>query len=272
MATDSLPPMTPSRLTDVARITTALIEAGAELKRLWERNLLLGFKTGDDPVTEADLVVDALLKRILPQDGDGWLSEETVDDPSARMGRRRCWIVDPLDGTREYVEKIPEWCVSIGLVEDGVPIAGGIHNPITKQLVVGAVGHGVTLNGRPVVTRPCKSVAGAEVLASNSEVARGEWDEFADGPIQVVSVGSVAYKIGLVAAGLTDATWTFTPKSEWDVAGGAALVLASGGMVYNLDGSPARFNRAGPRLPGFVAFSAGSRAVFEPWFAERWIR
>ncbi len=249
MATDSLPPMTPSRLTDVARITTALIEAGAELKRLWERNLLLGFKTGDDPVTEADLVVDALLKRILPQDGDGWLSEETVDDPSARMGRRRCWIVDPLDGTREYVEKIPEWCVSIGLVEDGVPIAGGIHNPITKQLVVGAVGHGVTLNGRPVVTRPCKSVAGAEVLASNSEVARGEWDEFADGPIQVVSVGSVAYKIGLVAAGLTAVTAAIIVGQDSVVRIGVLVTASNSGDITH-DGTTFfhntfAFNRCG---------------------------
>ena len=264
--------MTTDRVADLARIQDALVQAGEVLRGLWERNLRISYKQGDDPVTEADHAADALLKRILPRGDDGWLSEETADDPSARLGRRRVWIVDPLDGTREYVEKIPEWCVSIGLVEDGVPVAGGIHNPVTKQLVVGAVGHGVTLNGSPVVARPRSSLTGAQVLASNSEVARGEWDEFADEPFEVISVGSVAYKLGLVAAGLTDATWTFTPKHEWDVAGGAALVLASGGMVYNLDGSPARFNLPKPKLPGFVAFSGASRALFEPWFASRWRR
>ncbi|MFO1054650.1 MAG: 3'(2'),5'-bisphosphate nucleotidase CysQ [Planctomycetota bacterium] len=264
--------MPTDRSRDIARIREALMRAGAVVHDLWKRNLEVQFKKGDDPVTEADHAADALLKQILPQDGDGWLSEETADDPSARLGKRRVWVVDPLDGTREYVDKIPEWCVSIGLVEDGLPVAGGIHNPVTKQLVVGAVGHGVTLNDRPVSPRVCKSLRGAQVLASNSEVARGEWDRFKDEPFEVLSVGSVAYKLGLVAAGLTDATWTLVPKHEWDVAGGAALVLASGGMVYNLDGSPARFNREKPRLPGFVAFSAGSRAVFEPWFEPLWQR
>ncbi|MBI5850763.1 MAG: 3'(2'),5'-bisphosphate nucleotidase CysQ [Planctomycetes bacterium] len=264
--------MNTDRRADLTRITDALVRAGTVLRDLWERNLRVQFKQGDDPVTEADHAADALLKEILPQGDDGWLSEETVDDPAQRLGRRRVWIVDPLDGTREYVDKIPEWCVSIGLVEDGAPVAGGIHNPVTKQIVVGAVGHGVTLNGAPASVRPRSSLKGARVLASNSEVARGEWDGFADEPFEVVSVGSVAYKLGLVAAGLCDATWTFTPKHEWDVAGGAALVLAAGGMVYNLDGSPARFNGSKPRLPGFVAFSGGSRAVFEPWFARHWRR
>ena len=260
------------RSADLANIREALLRTGKVLHDLWQRNLTVEFKQGDDPVTEADLAADALLKEILPQPGDGWLSEETADDPSARLGRKRVWIVDPLDGTREYVEGIPEWCVSIGLVEDGVPVAGGIHNPVSKQLVVGAVGHGVTLNGAPVAPRPCKTMRGAEVLASNSEVARGEWDRFEGEPFRVVSVGSVAYKLGLVGAGLTDATWTLVPKHEWDVAGGAALVLAAGGMVYNLDGSPVRFNRECPKLPGFVAFSGTSRAVFEPWFEPLWER
>ncbi len=263
-------PTPPSRARDVARITEALQRAGTVLEELWEHKLDVRYKQGDDPVTEADRAVDVLLKQILPEPLDGWLSEETRDDPSARLGKQRVWIVDPLDGTREYVTDIPEWCVSIGLIEDGRPVAGGIHNPVKRQLVVGALGHGVTLNGAPVATRPCRSLADAEVLASNSEVKRGEWERFADEPFRVVPCGSVAYKLGLVAAGLTDATWTLVPKHEWDVAGGAALVVAAGGSVHNLDGSAATFNHQNPKLPGFVAFSAGSRSVFEPWFAPLW--
>ena len=264
--------MTESRERDLARITSALERAGDVLKDLWEHKLEVEYKAGDDPVTEADRAADALLRQILPVAGDGWLSEETRDEPSSRVGRRRVWIVDPLDGTREYVTDIPEWCVSIGLVEDGRPVAGGIHNPVKGQLVVGAIEIGVTLNGKPVQPKPCPTLAGAEVLASNSEVKRGEWDAFRGEAFRVVSCGSVAYKLGLVAAGLTDATWTFVPKHEWDVAGGAALVLASGGMVYNLDGTPATFNHENPKLPGFVAFSAGSRVVFERWFDRHWRR
>ncbi|MEO0478579.1 MAG: 3'(2'),5'-bisphosphate nucleotidase CysQ [Planctomycetota bacterium] len=261
-----------SREDDLRRITEALERCGASLLELWQRNLKVEFKEGDDPVTEADRIADALLKEILPQDGDGWLSEETRDDPGARLGRKRVWIVDPLDGTREYVSGIPEWCVSIGLIEDGVPVAGGIHNPVTKELITGATGLGVQVNRGPATERRCSGLAGSEVLASNSEVNRGEWERFDDEPFTVRSCGSVAYKLGLVGGGLTDATWTLVPKHEWDVAGGAAVVLAAGGAVYGVDGKPVVFNQEKPKLEGFVAFSTSSRAHFEPWFEPLWRR
>jgi myo-inositol-1(or 4)-monophosphatase len=257
---------------DLQRITEALERTGALLSEMYERDLDVEFKQGDDPVTEADRAADALLKEILFRAGDGWLSEETADDLEKRIGHERVWIVDPLDGTREFVTRIPEWCVSIGLVENGRPVAGGIHNPATGELVVGSVEGGVVLNGEPVVPRACPDLASAEVRASNSEVNRGEWDHFADEPFTVVSTGSVAYKLGLVAAGLTDATWTFTPKNEWDVAGGAALVVAAGGTVRTLGGEEARFNNRDPLLPGFVAFSPASAPLFLPWFETRWRR
>ena len=257
---------------DLRRIVEALERTGTLLAEMYERNLDVEFKQGDDPVTEADRAADSLLKEILCRDGDGWLSEETADDLGKRIGHERVWIVDPLDGTREFVSRIPEWCVSIGLVENGRPVAGGIHNPVTGQLVAGSVETGVTLNGEPVVPRTCPDLASAEVRASNSEVKRGEWEHCADEPFTVVSTGSVAYKLGLVAAGLTDATWTFTPKNEWDVAGGAALVVAAGGTVRTLSGEEAVFNNPNPLLPGFVSFSEQSAPLFLSWFETRWRR
>jgi myo-inositol-1(or 4)-monophosphatase len=256
---------------DVARITEALTRAGALLLEFFRGGLDVEYKSRRDPVTEADRAADRLLYEVLRAGGDGWLSEERRDEPTQRLDHSRVWIVDPLDGTREFVDAIPEWCVSIGLVEDGRPVAGGIHNPAAGHLIVGAVGHGVTHNGTPVVARPCPSMRTAEVLASNSEVARGEWNDCC-AEFHVRSIGSVAYKLGLVAAGLGDATWTFTPKHEWDVAGGAALILASGGRVFGLDGGPVTFNRPNPRLPGFVAFSAAAEPVFRGWFESRWKR
>src|SRR5687767_9700904 len=89
-------------------------------------------KSGGDPVTEADTQIDRLLREALPRDGEGWLSEETHDDKS-RLERRRVWVVDPLDGTKEFVLGLPEWSISVGLVEDGQPVAGGICNPATGE-------------------------------------------------------------------------------------------------------------------------------------------
>lgn len=246
----------PSRATDVARIETALSVAGEVAGRYtpgavgWEEKE--GGREGWDPVTEADRALDGVLREHLLRPGEGWLSEESADSPE-RLRRDRVWVVDPLDGTREFVQGIPEWCISVGLVEEGEPVAGGILNPATGQLVVGAVGEGVRLNGEPAGGGRRGRLAGSLVLASRSEVGRGEWDRFGEAPFEVSPCGSVAYKLGLVAAGLADATWTLVPKNEWDVAGGAALVRAAGGSLMHRDGSEPSFNRADPLLPDFLA-------------------
>ena len=207
---------------------------------------------GRGPVTEADRVVDRVLRDALLGNGDGWLSEETVDDLE-RLKRERVWVVDPLDGTREFVEGIPEWCVSIGLVENGRAIAGGICNPATGEIFLGSVEKGVTYNGKRARASERQLLGGALVLASRSEVRRGEWEEFRDSPFKVRAVGSVAYKLALVAAGLADATWTFSPKNEWDIAAGVALVEAAGGFARSLENSSLTFNNKSSLISGLFA-------------------
>src|ERR1035438_5950507 len=105
------------------------------------------YKTGHDPVTEADRALDVVLRKELLREGEGWLSEESVDDP-VRLQRSRVWVVDPLDGTREFVQGIPEFCVSIGFVENGKPFAGGIYNPATDETFLGSIESGVPYNGQ----------------------------------------------------------------------------------------------------------------------------
>ena len=239
------------RADDLERIAAALDRAAAWLGA---RGLSVGaveFKEGDDPVTATDRGIDTLLRESLPVAGEGWLSEETADDP-ARLGCTRVWVVDPLDGTREFVAGIPEWCVSIGLVEDGQAVAGGILNPATGQRFLGAVGLGTTLGGRPARPSAAATLAGAVVLASRSEVKRGQWERFAGAPFTVKPTGSVAYKLACVAAGLADATWTLVPKHEWDVAAGVALARAGGCMVRTPAGSAPRFNLPDPLLAGLI--------------------
>ena len=213
-------------------------------------------KAGGDPVTAADLAIDGVLKEILPESGEGWLSEETVDDP-ARLAAERVWIVDPLDGTKEFVEGLPEFCVSIALVIGGRPAAGGISNPVAGVRVVGAAGHGVRLNGASVTAEFVGPLDGARVLASRSEVGRGQWAGAADLGVEVVPMGSVAYKMARVSAGLDAATWTLVPKHEWDVAGGAALLAAGGGTTVGMDGRPLAFNQPKPWYPGAIAVPPG---------------
>ena len=256
-----------NREDDLRRIGTALEEAAKVLERFTPGMIEATKKAGGSPVTEADLAVNAVLEKHLPREGEGWLSEETRDDAS-RLERSRVWIVDPVDGTKEFVQGIPEWCVSIGLVEDGKPVAGGIGIPCLGHTVIGSLDTGVTLDGKPARCRPLKSLDGVEVLASRSEVKRGEWQRFDDAPFRVKPTGSVAMKFGLVAAGLADATWTLVPKNEWDVAAGVALVHAAGGATWLPDGGQRVFNSRDTLLPGLLAAPAALEAPIRAYLAE----
>jgi myo-inositol-1(or 4)-monophosphatase len=242
-----------SRYADILqRIQTALNAAAVVFARFTPGAVATEYKAGHDPVTEADRAVDAVLRENLLRDGEGWLSEETADNPS-RLDKQRVWIVDPLDGTREFVKGLPEFCVSIGFIENGKPVAGGIYNPATQETFLGAIDCGVLYNGKPAAASQRASVDGALTLASRSEVKRGEWKPFENGPFKVQAMGSVAYKLALVAAGLADITFTLTPKNEWDVAAGAALVLSAGGYVATLDQEPLQCNNRNPLISGLLA-------------------
>jgi len=250
-----------SRVDDVQRIVEGLKAAAEAVRPFTPGDIAFRRKEArGDPVTAADEAADRVLREILPRPGEGWLSEESIDDP-ARLECDRVWVVDPIDGTREFIEGIPEWCISIGLLEAGVPVAGGIFNPATDELVLGSLEDGVTLNGVPAaVTEPALDGA-ISVLASRSEIRRGEWDRFQHDRFAVKPCGSVAYKLGLVAAGLADATWTLVPKSEWDVVAGTALVRAAGGVVGLADGGEPRFNKPEPKFPNYVAAGEAVSAV-----------
>jgi myo-inositol-1(or 4)-monophosphatase len=234
------------------RIHSALEASRTVFARFTPGAIDTEYKAGHDPVTEADRALDAVLRKELLRDGEGWLSEESVDDP-IRLQHSRVWVVDPLDGTREFVKGIPEFCASIGFVENGRPVAGGIYNPATNEAFLGSIESGVTYNGKPSQPSPRTSLDGALVLASRSEVKRGEWKPFENAAFKIRPMGSVAYKLALVSAGLADVTFTLTPKNEWDVAAGAALVLSAGGFVSTLEKTPLRCNNKNPLLSGLLA-------------------
>lgn len=250
---DSEKDMTTSAYADILqRIQTALELARDVFERFTPGAIATEYKIGHDPVTEADRAVDAVLRGTLLRDGEGWLSEETADNAS-RLEKERVWIVDPLDGTREFVQGLPEFCVSIGFVENGIPVAGGIYNPVTQETFLGAVDVGVLYNGQPARPSGRTKLEGALILASRSEVKRGEWKPFENGTFKVQSMGSVAYKLALVSVGLADVTFTLTPKNEWDVTAGAALVKSAGGFVSTLEKTDLIANRRDPLLSGLLA-------------------
>ena len=123
----------------------------------------------------------------------------------------------------------------------------------------GSLDLGVTYNGKPARVSQRTSLEGAVVLASRSETKRGEWKQFQKSALHIRQMGSVAYKLALVSAGLADATFTLTPKHEWDVAGGAALVASGGGFVSTLQKSALQCNNKSPLLSGLLACGPGLR-------------
>jgi myo-inositol-1(or 4)-monophosphatase len=245
-------PLDLQRELDLAR--EAALSAGDILERYFrDRGFEINQKGKDNPVTTADFDADHEIKHLLRRGFPdyGWLSEETADDPE-RLSRRRVWIVDPLDGTKEFIKGIPEFVVAIALAEDGHPVLGVTYNPIKREMFWCARGQGCYMDSLQVRVTPTPTLEHATVLASRSETSRGEWKNY-EGKLRVNPIGSVAYKLALVAAGRADATFTRTPKSEWDIASGAALIVEAGGRITDIDGSEMLFNKPEVKLKGFVA-------------------
>ncbi|MBF0621867.1 MAG: 3'(2'),5'-bisphosphate nucleotidase CysQ [Magnetococcales bacterium] len=244
---------------DLTLITDAIRKAGNAIMAYYRPGETVSsdaevrHKSPDNPLTKADLEADRILHEILTQARPdyGWLSEETTDDAS-RLSKDRVWVVDPIDGTKEYIMGIPQFAVSVGLVENGLPIAAAVYNPAADELFSAARGQGITLNGKPIHTSSREELFGATCLASRSETKRGEWDQFKD-ELKVSTMGSIAYKLAVVACGRLDMTFTLTPKNEWDFCAGTLLVEEAGGQVTHKDGSPVSFNRTNPKVRSLLA-------------------
>ena len=243
-------------------------EAGAIIRRYYEPGVAYREKSKDNPVTQADLEANSCIRRLVSEafPDDGWLSEETADSHD-RLARARVWVVDPLDGTKEFVQHIPEFCVCVSLVEAGRPVVAVSYNPAADRLYVAERGCGTTVNGVPTHVSRTARVADAVVLASRSEDRRGEWDTFKD-RVHVRLTGSVAFKLAELATGSGDATFTLTPKNEWDICAGTLLVEEAGGRVTDLAGAPLVFNQPSPLRPGLIASNGTLHAGLLALIAE----
>lgn len=226
-------------------------KAGAVALRYCGGKCELGYRGNDNPVTTADLKADACLRRILlavyPE--YGWLSEETADS-TERLDRDRVWIVDPIDGTKEFVDGVPEYVVSVALVEHGVPLVGVIYHPARDELYAGVHGGGAFLNGKRTFCSEVDQLDQASMIVSRSETRRGETEALRPHLGRITPVGNVAYKLALVAAGQADLSASMQPKNEWDVCAGDLLVREAGGEVLTLAGQVRTYNQSDPLIQG----------------------
>ncbi len=224
--------------------TNAALKAGDILLNYYKNAYDIHDKGYHNPVTTADHEADAFLKNFLLEATPefGWLSEETVDSPE-RLDKEFVWIVDPLDGTKEFIEGVPHFVTSIGLVQNGTPILGVLYNPVTKELIRTDENGLVWYQEQKAILCQETMLINVGCLNSRSETRRGLWKPWAIEFKELIPIGSVAYKIGLVAAGMQDFFVTLRPKNEWDVCAGHALLLALGGNMKTVTGEEITYNQ-----------------------------
>ncbi len=212
-------------------------------------------KTSGGPVTEADLAInrlcDATLRRARPD--YGWLSEETLDDRSARQ-KPRCWVVDPIDGTKAYMRGDPDWCVGLAIVEDGRAIAGVLYAPVLDQFYDAYRGGGARLNGRAIRVSSREAEAGIRLIANEGVVTSPRWPEaWPEVELARPKPNSTLLRLAFVASGDWDAALALGEKSDWDIAAGAVLVSEAGGQATTHLGEPFMFNRDVPAQRSVLA-------------------
>ncbi|MED5554221.1 MAG: 3'(2'),5'-bisphosphate nucleotidase CysQ [Candidatus Neomarinimicrobiota bacterium] len=240
---------------DLKLAINASLKAGEIITQYYCDDYEIKEKGYHNPVTTADKEADSYLKSTLmsarPQ--YGWLSEETVDSKN-RLNKEKVWIVDPLDGTKEFIEGVPQFVVSIALVEKGIPIIGVLHNPVTKETFHAAKGEGAYLNQGQYRCSIKDSTRDMVILNSRSETRRGLWEPYKKHFKELRPIGSVAYKMGLTAIGKADIFATLRPKNEWDICAGTCLINEAGGKVINLNGKDITFNNQKTLIePGLIA-------------------
>lgn len=222
--------------------------------RVWDKGQGLG------PVSDADLEIDAALRDLLlgARPDYGWLSEESPDTPD-RLTRQRVFIVDPLDGTRAFLDGQDGFAHPVCVVEDGLPVAAAIHLPRLGQTYSAALGQGAFCNGAPITVS--SALGQPRVLAARNQFDAPHWP----GGVPDVSRHfrpALAWRMALVADGAFDAMLTLKPAWHWDIAAGALLVTEAGGVATDADGAALRFNTSDPRARGVIAANAALHGQF----------
>ncbi len=225
-------------------------------------------KKDRSPVTTADLEVNRILSNMRQQNfpDDGWLSEESPDDP-IRLQKARVWIVDPIDGTKAFVNRMPEFCISAALVETSRPVVAAVFNPSTDELFTAVRGGGLHLNGARVEPAAANELAPV-VMVSPWEFRRGRWATL-DETVRCRPMYSIANALALVAAGRVHATITIGPENEWDLAAGVLLVEESGGTIHDAAGKPFSFNQVHPTFRGVIAIAAAADPDLHPLLQQQ---
>jgi myo-inositol-1(or 4)-monophosphatase len=250
--TESSPVLMP----DLIRIVKeAAVEAGrmalAQFREGERTTAKVWSKAGGSPVTEADVAVDAFLKVscAVAVPSAAWLSEETADDP-ARLSRRLVWVVDPIDGTRAFLEGHRDWCVCVALLADGEPVLGVVHAPALGVTYEALKGEGARRNGAAIAVGPLADLASARIAGPKPMLdALARAAHFEPAP----KVPSLALRLTRIAEGALDGGIVSPDSRDWDLAAADLVLREAGGLITGLDGAMLAYNRPRPVHATLVA-------------------
>lgn len=236
-------------------------EAGSLALSFFNRDPQVWHKGDRSPVTEADLAVDKLLKARLASTftGYGWLSEET-DDNHERLAATHLFIVDPIDGTRNFMRGGDQWTISMALAIHGEPVFGVVHNPVREEMITGQTGCGATVNGRPVSLGTPPEIDGMRVVGPGNVTARKNLSEVI--PLSGEKISPLAYRIASVALGSVDGAVATKNAHDWDIAAADVILREAGGLLSDLDGEQPQYGKAVPKHPELVATHRSLSAEF----------
>jgi len=229
-------------------------DAGIVALRFFRDGVKSWHKKPNDPVSEADLAVDQLLHDRLTSarpDYD-WLSEESGQE---RRGGRHRWVVDPIDGTRAFIDGKPEFTVCVALMTDNRPVLGAIFNPASNEFFEAAAGGGTRMNGKAVHASGHADLNEARFLASRRTFERHGWLA-RTAKADFAYRNSIAYRMALVANGRYDAAISLSEKSDWDIAAADVVVTEAGGRVATAGGNPLTYDSDNNRHPSVIATGA----------------
>jgi myo-inositol-1(or 4)-monophosphatase len=227
---------------DATLLQDTVRDAGALAQSMFRTELKTWTKGGSSPVSEADIAVNDLLEaRLRGATPDyGWLSEESADD-STRLSRRLTWIVDPIDGTRNYLGGHDEWCVSVALVEGASPVLAVVFAPTSDEFFFAARGQGTTLNGKQVTATAGSALDFSRIAGPKPMVERLNT---LGGDIKLhPRIGSLALRLCRVAHGGLDAAFAGGNSHDWDLAAADLIVQEADGRMSDLSGEPILYNR-----------------------------
>jgi 3'(2'), 5'-bisphosphate nucleotidase len=241
----------------------AALAAGEAVMRVYATPFEVMQKTDQTPVTEADLAAErVIVDRLIAAFPDiPIVSEETAPEDGFKPPAARFWVVDPLDGTKEFIAKNGEFCVCIGLIEDGRPTLGVVHGP-AKDVTYAAHGPGTAFRFREnsppeAISARLPSAEGIVAIHSRTNVNSRRLAEYFHGRsiIERISCGS-ALKFGVLAAGEADLYPRFGTTMEWDTAAGQAILEAAGGSVVRVEGGPLAYGKHDLKNDAFLAWGA----------------